>query len=114
MTGVIWCNRIAQGNNMLIKIVSEYGRMGILPIKYINGTKTAHSVRFENGDYWRVCSATSSSRGTACNVSYVARDISYDVFRSIILPCTKSMPYRAIQLYGEGNLHITDKSPLPF
>lgn len=114
MIGSIWCNNYSTGNNMLIKIVSQYGQKGIFPIEYKNGVKTYHSVEFDNGDKWCVCKATDSFRAYKSNIAYIERSIDINTIKCIILPTLIDFPFSAYHLFGKGNLHLTDEEPLPF
>lgn len=114
MTGNIWCNNYSTGNNMLIKIVSQYGQKGVFPVEYKNGIKTCHSVIFDNGDTWRVCKATDSFRACKSNIAYIERNIDINTIECIIFPTLIDFPFSAYRLFGKGKLRLTDEEPLPF
>ena len=114
MKGIIWYkDDYSKGIEQLKIIIDNYGRMKI-PITKNHFSKYDTYAVFENGDIWKVVGAKDSSRGNCCNISYIERNIDYDFYRNIISPCTKSFPYTAIHFWGEGNLHISVESPLPF
>ena len=101
---------------MLKQVILDYARADIEPSYSRSHFSSNYAwVTFENGDEWRVAGARDSSRGMACNIAYVERSVDYDTYRTIILPTVKNYPFRAIHLWGEGNLHITDEVQLrPF
>ena len=105
---------VNKGIGMLKQVVIDYALANIEP-SYCNYSKSNAYVTFENGDKWSVLGARHSSRGAASNIAYIERSIDYDTYRTIILPTVKNYPFRAIHLWGEGNLHITDEVQLfPF
>lgn len=114
MTGTIWCKEYTKGNNMLKKVVADYGQMRITPNYYNNSIKIGNFVEFENGDNWKVVKATDSNRGVRSNIAYIDRSIDMETVKCIIHPTLTSMPFSAYRLYGEGDLHLTDEIPLPF
>ena len=71
MKGAIWSMTVAEGNEMLEKVIENYTKCGIelcnKKISSVNGS----TVEFDNGDSWRVCRANDCSRGVRCNVAYV-------------------------------------------
>lgn len=114
MRGIVWGSTTASAKSKLNHIIDKYIEFGYRVEDQSNNKFNAY-VTFSNGDIWRAVRACESVRGIKCNVSYIERNISYDVYRTIIEPCTSRPPFTAIRLYGEGNLHITDQiSELPF
>ena len=114
MKGIIWCTQISKGNDMLKKVVADYGQMRIIPNYYNNSVKNCHYVEFDNGDEWTVVSASTNSRGHKSNIAYIERTIDLDTVKCIIWPSLVSTPFSAYRLYGEGDLHLTDEAPYPF
>ena len=116
MKCVVWSVNIKEGNSKLEQIIENYTKYGITIRDKKNSSTGGSSVEFSNGDYWRVCGARDNFRGTRCNIAYIQRNIPYDIYRTIISPCILDFPFSAIQLWGEGNLYITDKLmiELPF
>ena len=82
----------------LWKIVEDYEKIGIKPIKKVNSSSSAW-VEFDNGDYWKAIGAHDSARGNSINISYIDHAISEDVVNCIIKPCTKAYPFQAINYY---------------
>lgn len=116
MKGIIWCTTMAEGNEMLERIIKNYTQYGRYTIRHkqISTISGSSRAEFSNGDYWQVCRASDNSRGARCNVAYIQRNISYDVYCTIISPCMFNFPFSAIHLWGEGDLHISDEPSLPF
>ncbi len=116
MRGIIYCKSSSiNGNEQLKEIVDRYNKAHIAT-KICHYKATGSYAEFENGDIWKVVRASDSARGQCCNIAYVERSIDYDTYRVIIRPTIKNLPYTAIHLWGEGNLHITDNiiPQLPF
>lgn len=112
MKGIIFCGSSRErGNEKLEEIINKYKLAGIETIKSVY-SKLGSCAEFENGDVWRVVSANDSARGYKCNVAYVERCIDYDIYRTVIMNCLIDFPFKAINLWGEGDLHITSISPL--
>ena len=112
MKGIIFCGSSRErGNEKLKEIINKYKLTGIETTKSVY-SKLGSWAEFENGDAWRVVSANDNARGHKCNVAYVERCIDYDIYRTLIMHCLIDFPFAAINLWGEGNLHITSISPL--
>lgn len=114
MKGIIWYkNDREKAYEQLEKIAENYKRMNISNTRIIRSNFDSFA-EFENGDNWKIVKVSEAGRGNCCNVSYVERNIDYELYRNIISPCTKSLPYTAIHFWGEGDLHISAEPPLPF
>lgn len=113
MRGIVWGSTFESACEELDEIIDDYVRFRC-GIDKIVKNKNSYYVYFQNGDIWRAVKASDVMLGVRCNVAYVERNISYDIFCTIIGPCTVCPPFSAIQLYGEGNLHITDTIEHPF
>ena len=50
--------------------------------------------------------ARESFKGLKCNISIVERSIPFEIFDTIIEPCTMSYPIRGFDFYGEGELRL--------
>lgn len=50
--------------------------------------------------------ARESFKGFKCNISIVERSIPFEIFDTIIEPCTMPYPIRGFDLYGEGELRL--------
>ena len=113
MIGNIYHNSNSEaGNAKLKEIVASYG-MARIPAVKVCYAKHGAWAKFENGDIWRVLGANDGSRGYRCNVAYVERSISFEVYRTVIQPAMRSCPFSAIHLWGEGNLHIMEDFSMP-
>ena len=114
MKGVVWGSTFANASEKLTEIVDRYIKAGYEIENQVH-SKNTHCVLFTNGDTWRAVRASDNARGNRCNISYIERDIDYNVYRTVVEPSTTLLPFTAIRFYGEGNLHITDKiTELPF
>lgn len=114
MKGIIFCGSTREnGNKELEEIVNRYNQMKIETTRKVY-SKLGSWAEFENGDTWKVVYASDNARGYRCNVAYVERCIDYDTYRTVIMRCLTAAPFTAINLWGEGNLHISPEIPLPF
>ena len=100
MTGIVWCNTFIEGIEQLERIEEKYKAMSIKQIEK-NKSINHYSIVFENEDYWRVVISTGNARGYKCNISYISRQISPSVIKTIIFPCTRALPYTAYHYYGD-------------
>ena len=98
MKGAVWGATMERARLKLWKIVEDYEKIGIKPIKRVNSISSAW-VEFDNGDYWKAIGAHDSARGNSINISYIDHAISEDVVNCIIKPCTKAYPFQAINYY---------------
>lgn len=115
MKGIIWYkeNR-EEAIEMLVQMIKRYEEfLGVKTEKQHIANLNSWAL-FENGDTWKVLRASESNRGHRCNIAYVDRSIDWDSFVTIVRPKIMELPYCAIHLWGEGNLHIDDTVPLPF
>ena len=53
-------------------------------------------------------------RHARCNIAYIQRNIPYNIYRTVIEPTIVEYPFSGIQLWGEGNLYITNEIQRPF
>lgn len=114
MKGIIFCGSSCErGNEKLEEIINKYKLTGIEAVKNVY-SKSGSWAEFENGDVWRVARASDNARGLRCNVAYVERCVNYNIYRTVIMHCLTAAPFTAINLWGEGDLHITPEPPLPF
>ena len=114
MIGNIYYNTNSEaGNAKLREIVASYEKART-PAVEVHYAKYRAWAQFENGDIWRVLGAHDGSRGYRCNVAYIERSISFDIYRTIICPAILNHPYSAIHLWGNGNLHIMEDFSMPF
>ena len=103
MTGIIWYNhKTKHGRRKAFErldyLIEDYSKMNIMGNKVKKSYFFAF-VQFENGDYWRVFSTNENNRGACCNVSLIDDDIPQETIDVLIKPCTKGLPYQAINYY---------------
>ena len=98
MKGIIWYIDKNKGEERMKQLIGEYQFLNI-DIDSIKNSKAQYKVQFKNNDFWQLIPALDSSRGNICNISLVQKEIPKNVINEIILPCTKSKPYRAIGYY---------------
>lgn len=83
--GVIWtCDRAGDGIERLKYIRDRYMFAGISPRRETYSRQSSW-VEFDNGDFWRVMSATESSRGVRSNYAWIDARISDEFVRTVIL-----------------------------
>lgn len=83
--GVIWtCDRAGDGIERLKYIQDRYMFAGINPRREIYSRQSSW-VEFDNGDVWRVMSATESGRGVRSNYAWIDARISDELVRTVIL-----------------------------
>lgn len=98
MRAIIYCQEINTGMNKLNDIIKNYERINIETAI----TKCSHNsafVVFKNDDEWTVAIANDGSRGRACNIAYIDKNIDEEVVQTIIMPTIKALPYRAYNFY---------------
>lgn len=101
MRGIIWYQENKEDAQELLEdMIEKYERMGVSRSAY-RQMKDTLTVEFENGDKWDVFRATESRRGHKCNISYISRLIPEEVVHVLIIPCTMSYPYHAINYWYE-------------
>lgn len=104
MKGIIWYINNDAGLYELDNIKNNYQRKGInfLQAKTYSRSKKNKDeyIIFENGDEWRTCYASDSARGNCCNISLIEKNISKRIIDTIIVPCTKALPYTAFKYYN--------------
>ena len=97
MRAIIYCQEINTGMNKLNDIIKNYERINIETTNIKRITKTSV---FKNGDEWTVTIANDGSRGRACNIAYIDRNIDEEIVQTIIMPTIKAYPYQAYQYYN--------------
>lgn len=113
MTGIVWGSTFESASIKLTDVINDYVKYGY-EIEKVCKNKYSYYVIFTNGDNWSAIKANECCRGRRCNISYIERNIDYDIYRTIINPITTVGPFTAIRLYGEGDLHISNEPNLPF
>ena len=98
MRAIIYCKEINTGMNKLNDIMKNYERMNIKTIMTKYNRNSAFIV-FENKDEWTVAIANDGSRGRACNIAYIDKNIDEEVVQTVIMPTIKALPYRAYNFY---------------
>ncbi len=98
MKAIIYCQEINIGMNKLNDIMKNYERMNI-ETAITRGSRNSAFVVFKNGDEWTVAIANDGSRGRACNIAYIDKNIDEEVVQTVIMPTIKALPYRAYNFY---------------
>ena len=101
MRGIVYGSTFEKAKTQLEKIIEDYQKIGI-EINGRRGFRVAHNsmdVVFINGDQWTAVRASENSRGRACNIAYIDRDIDIEIVECIIKPTIKSFPYQAHRYY---------------
>ena len=114
MKGIIYYNSSHENGIAQLKQIEENYKMANIPTACGHYMRHGSWIQFENGDIWRVLRAGDNARGYRWNIAYIERSIDLNTYRCIISPSALSFPFSATRLWGEGNLHIFDKVPLPF
>lgn len=99
MKGIIWYIDKLAGQAECEKIIHNYQRKGIEIVKKITSGGN-QQILFSNGDIWTVCYASDSARGSCCNISLIEKNIPKQIIETIIIPCTKALPYTAFKYYS--------------
>lgn len=99
MKGIVWGRFYVHAAKKLEEVINDYLKAGIKVVKRANSKGVSH-VRFSNDDYWEALGMTESARGRCVNISYIENTIPDDFVKTIILPCTKALPYTAISRYA--------------
>ena len=99
MKGIIYCQEINKGMNKLQDIIDDYAKTNIETTNIKRMTKTSAFIVFKNGDEWTVAIANDGSRGRACNIAYIDKNIDEEVVQTVIMPTIKALPYRAYNFY---------------
>ena len=100
MRAIIYCQEINTGMNKLNDIIHNYAKINIETTNIKRITKTSVFIVFKNGDEWTVAIANDGSRGRACNIAYIDRNINEEIVQTIIMPTIKAYPYQAYQYYN--------------
>ena len=86
MRGVIWsCDRMNDGIEKLQYIRDRYIWSGVNVVREVYNRSNSW-IEFDNGDKWRVASASESNRGIKANIAWVDSRIDEEFFRVVILP----------------------------
>lgn len=99
MKGIIWYIDKLAGQAECEKIIHNYQRKEIEIVKKITSGGN-QQILFSNGDIWNVCYASDSARGSCCNISLIEKNIPKQIIETIIIPCTKALPYTAFKYYS--------------
>ena len=99
MKGIIWYSEKDTGLKQFKDICKKYTRLNIACVQKYQTFSMQFFAEFENGDVWRAVPAIDQSRGHACNIAYIDKNISQEVVNKVIMPCIKLLPYRAYYYY---------------
>lgn len=109
MRGAVWGATFQTAAKKLDSIIEDYIMYRINP-RRITKTKYNYWVEFENGDFWRACSARESARGVRTNVAYIDHMISPIFVDEVIKPCTIAQPFQALHYYWPEEENIDDEN----
>lgn len=85
MKGVIWtCDRAGDGIERLKYIRDRYIWSGINPTREVYSRQCSW-VEFENGDIWRIASASDSSRGIRSHYAWIDSRASEEFVQTVII-----------------------------
>lgn len=98
MKGIVWGRFLTHAVKQLETIANDYIQAGIPIAKKIIG-RTGNYIIFENGDRWDAVAANESQRGRAANISYIESTIPDEIVKTIIIPCTKALPFTGIHRF---------------
>ena len=86
MRGVIWSyDRMNDGIEKLQYIRDRYIWSGVNVVREVYNRSNSW-IEFDNGDKWRVASASESNRGIKANIAWVDSRIDEEFFRVVVLP----------------------------
>lgn len=103
MIGIVWSDKLEDGQNKLEEIIHNYNQCRIEIKEYRKGRNDSR-VAFSNGDTWYACKACENIRGRRCNISYIDRTISDEIIEHIIKPATHLSPYIAYKYYWPSSV----------
>ena len=104
---VIWYDNYENGLQKMENIISSYEAcLHTVKIRIISNVSKTAQIEFSNGDILRVVPARKSFKGLKCNISIIERSIPFEIFDTIIEPCTTLYPIRGFDFYGEGELRL--------
>lgn len=98
MKGVIWCNKIEDGNIELQRMIDNYERMSYTTVSQVI-SKNNSRVVFDNGDVWEVRHPSEDVRGVRCNISYIDRTIDRYTVDTLIRKTMILTPYTAYKYF---------------
>lgn len=111
MIGIVWYNKLLDGQEKLKQIVQDYEKINVNTIQYILGSNN-NKVSFDNGDTWYACPAKENQRGHRCNISYIDRTIDPEIIANVIKPITKMPPYAAFKYYWPNSISCVPEEEL--
>lgn len=83
--GAIWSyDRAGDGIEKLQYIRDRYIFSGVNPVREVYSRSNSF-IEFENGDCWRVASASESSRGIRCNFAWIDSRCSEEFVKCVIM-----------------------------
>lgn len=104
---IVWYDNYENGLQKMENIISSYGAcLHTVKTKIISNINKTVQIKFSNGDTLKVVPARKSFKGFKCNISIVERSIPFEIFDTIIEPCTMSYPIRGFDFFGEGELRL--------
>lgn len=92
MKGVVWGSTFARAKEEIENIEDNYKRYNTADLVQKRVNRNSIELIYDNGDMWRSATATESSRGIKCNISYIDHTIATD-FIDTIRYCTTAGPF---------------------
>ena len=99
MTGIVWGKNFFTACQKLDSIKNDYLASHIDVIKEIH-SKDEYKLAFKNGDEWQALSATVNAYGYCANISYIDSTIDSEIRDTIIIPCTRKIPFCAYNFFN--------------
>lgn len=98
MKGIIWSKFTPRAVMALRFLDQDYRKQGIEPVE-MKGESDIRMIKYDNGDEWQIVSATTTSRGYKCNLSYIDSEIDPEIVETIIKPATIARPFNGFNYF---------------
>ena len=99
MKGIIFYkNSYEKAFEKLEEIINNYKKLNYSITQY-KKSRLDTVITFSNGDYWQIKKANEHSRGFACNIAYIEREIEKTIVDTIIMPTIKAKPYTGFNFW---------------
>lgn len=99
MKGKVWGLTFQDASTKLDQIEASYELYKTAKLVKKIKTKHTHYLIYDNGDEWNASSASESSRGSICNISYIDVRIDDGFVHHIIHNCTRRGPYQGFKYF---------------
>lgn len=98
MKGIIWSKFTPRAVMALRFLDQDYRNQGIEPVE-MKPESDVRMIKYDNGDEWRIVSATAASKGYRCNLSYIDSEIDPEIIKTIIEPATTALPFNGFNYF---------------